>query len=67
MHSRKFPLLSFLTSSTTPFPKSLQIILSCRNFWDSAVIIARISDIPSPVCAEHGTIATDFVKSEISE
>jgi len=67
MHSRKFPRLSFLTSKTTPFPSSLQIILSPKNFCERAVIIAKISEIPSPVCAEHGTIATDFVKSSIFE
>lgn len=67
MHSRKFPRLSFLTSRTTPFPSSLHSILSPRNFCERAVIIARISDIPSPVCAEHGMIATAEVKSSILE
>jgi len=67
MHSRKFPCLVFLTSRTTPFARSLQAILSFRNFCESAVSIARISEIPSFVCAEHGTIATDFVKSSIFE
>ncbi len=67
MHSRKLIALSFLTSRTTPLPSSLVWILSFRNFCESAVSIARISVIPSPVCAEHGTIAIDFVKSSILE
>lgn len=67
MHSRKLPVFVFLTSRTTPFPSSLVWIFSFRNFWERAVSIARISDIPSPVSAEHGMIATDFVKSSILE
>jgi len=67
MHSRKFVVLSFLTSSTTPFPSFFILIRSLRNFCERAVIIARILFIPSPVCAEHGTIATFFVKSSIFE
>ena len=67
IHSRKFIALSFLTSRTTPFPSPRTSILSFRNFCDRAVIIARISEMPSPVCAEHGTIATVPVKSSILE
>ena len=67
MHSRKFTALSFLTSRITPFPWSLILIRSFRNFWDRAVIIARISFMPSPVWAEHGTIAMFFVKLVIFE
>jgi len=67
IHSKKFIALSFFTSRTTPFPCSFTSILSFRNFCESAVSIARISLIPSPVCAEHGTIATFFVKSSIFE
>ena len=63
----KFIDLYFFTSRTTPLPSCLHWILSFRNFWERAVSIARISDIPSPVLAEHGTIATDFVKSSILE
>ena len=65
MHSRRFVDFSFLTSRTTPLPCSLIWILCLRNFWERAVSIARISLMPSPVLAEHGTIATFFVKSDI--
>jgi len=67
MHSRKFVALSFLTSRTTPLPCSFTSILSFRNFCERAVSIARISGMPSPVSAEHGTIAAFFVKSVIFE
>ena len=67
MHSRKFADLSFFTSSATPLPISFISILCFRNFCESAVSIARISGMPSPDCAEHGTIAMFFVKSDIFE
>ena len=67
MHSRKFDVLSFLTSRTTPLPSFFILIRFLRNFCESAVIIARISGMPSSVRAEHGTIAMFFVKSSIFE
>lgn len=63
----KFPKEVFFTSRIVALALSLHAIFSFRNFCESAVSIARISDIPSPVCAEHGMTATDFVKSWISE
>jgi len=67
IHSKKFDALSFLTSKTTPFPCFFTSILFFRNFCESAVIIANISLMPSPVFAEHGMIATFCVKSVILE
>lgn len=63
--SRKVMPFSFFISKTTPFVSSLRVIFSFRNFCESAAIIARISEIPSPVSAEHGTTATFCVKSFI--
>ncbi len=65
MHSRKFEVRSFLTSRMTPFVFVFVFIRSFRNFWERAVRIARISGMPSPVLAEHGMIATFFVKLSI--